>query len=56
VGQLVGGRAEGDDDREVVEQLQRRGRAVILAGVAAAEPASMVGPVVGARRCHGGRF
>jgi hypothetical protein len=37
---LVRGRAERDDDREVVEQLERRGRAMLLVGVAPAEPAA----------------
>ena len=32
VGQLVGGRAEGDDDGQVVEQLQRRRGAVLSSG------------------------
>ena len=43
VRELVGGRAEGDDDRQVVEQLQRRGRAMVLVRVAAAEAAPAVG-------------
>jgi hypothetical protein len=42
VRQLIGRRAEGNDDRQVVEQLQRRRRAVLLARVAAAEPAPAV--------------
>ena len=54
VGQLVGGRAEGDDDGQVVEQLQRRGRAVVLVGVAAGESRGD-GSNIGGRR-HGGRF
>src|SRR5262249_36498397 len=37
VRELVGGRADGDDDRQVEEQLQRRGGAVVLVGGAAAE-------------------
>jgi hypothetical protein len=56
VGQLVRRRAEGDDDREVVQQLQGRRGAVALVGVTAAEPASVVSLLVGVRRRHGGRF
>jgi hypothetical protein len=55
MGELVGRRAERDDDRQVVEQLQRRGGPMTLVGVAAAEPASMVG-AIGERRRHRGRF
>jgi hypothetical protein len=40
VRELVRGRAEGDDDREVVEQLERRGRAMLLVWIAPAEPAA----------------
>ena len=44
VGQFVGGRAEGDDDGQVVEQLQRGRCAVVLMRVATAEPPSAMGP------------
>jgi len=42
VRELVRGRAERDHDRQVVEELERRGRAMLLAGVAPCEPAPAV--------------
>jgi hypothetical protein len=56
MGQLIGGRAEGDDDGQVVEQLQRRGCPVVLVGVAAGESPSAMGSNIGRGRRHGGRF
>ena len=42
VGELVGGDAEGDHERQVEEQLQRRRHPVLLVRVAARHPADAV--------------
>jgi hypothetical protein len=53
---LVRRGAERDDDRQVVEQLERSGDAMLLVRVAAAEPAPVVRAIVGLKRCHRGGF
>jgi len=52
VRQLIGGDAERDDERQVVEQLERRGAAVPFRRVAAAEPPPVVGTIVDLDRGH----
>jgi hypothetical protein len=42
VRELVPSRADRDDDRQVVEELERRGDAMLLVGVPASEPAAAV--------------
>ena len=45
VRELIGGDAECDNDRQVIEQLQRCGGATKLPGIATGEAAPMVRPV-----------